>query len=98
MSRSNTPTDNPVAERFLRTFKSHRIDALTIVEATNFNPSKYVKYVKSLNLKPNKKTENKTPEKHDRDVSTVSMLMVDPIHSKAYSKRFGDDIRHKRRF
>ena len=28
-------------------------------------------------------------------MSTASMLMVDPIHSKAYSKRFGDEIRHK---
>lgn len=32
MSRKNTPTDNSVAERFMRTFKEHRIHETTIEE------------------------------------------------------------------
>lgn len=32
MSRENTPTDNAVAERFMKTFKNHRIYGATIEE------------------------------------------------------------------
>ena len=32
MSRENTLTDNAVGERFMRTFKEHRIDGITIEE------------------------------------------------------------------
>ena len=30
MSRENTPMDNAVAERFLKTFKEHRVNGMTI--------------------------------------------------------------------
>jgi transposase InsO family protein len=33
MSRENTPTDNGVAERFMRTFKGHQIDGKIIEQA-----------------------------------------------------------------
>ena len=32
MAQQNTPTDNAVAERFMRTFKEHRIYNTTIEE------------------------------------------------------------------
>ena len=32
MARENTPTDNSVAERFMRTFKQHKIYNTTIEE------------------------------------------------------------------
>lgn len=32
ISRENTPTDNSVAERFIRTFKEHKIHNVTIEE------------------------------------------------------------------
>ena len=50
-------------------------------------------YVRSLNLKPNKKSFLKSPEQHDLDTSMASMLMVDPIYSKAFSEQFGSDFR-----
>ena len=33
-------------------------------------------YVRSLNLKPNIKSNNKAPERHDLDVSVASQLMI----------------------
>jgi len=35
MSRYNTPTDNAVAERFMRTFKDHQIDGLAVHDKLN---------------------------------------------------------------
>ena len=32
MTRENTPTDNSVAERYMRTFKEHKVDGITIEE------------------------------------------------------------------
>lgn len=34
MPRENTPTDNAVAERFMRTFKKHLINGKTFEQAT----------------------------------------------------------------
>ena len=45
-----------------------------------------------MNQTPNKKSLLKDPEEHDMDVSTALMLMVEPIHSKGFSERFGKDI------
>ena len=103
MSRINTPTDNPVAERFMRTFKTHKISNQTIEECLSiemaanpkFNRYKYYfnKYVQSLNNKPNKKSLFKTPKQHDRDVTAASLLMSVPKYPKACSKHIGDDFR-----
>ena len=81
MARENTPTDNAVAERFMRTFKQHKIYNITVEERlsteiainSRFNSYRAClnKYVKSLNNKPNKKSSFKGPEKHYKDVLTA---------------------------
>lgn len=86
MARENTPTDNSVAERFMRTFKQHKIYNTTIEEklsnsiAIDLNFRSYRatlnRYVNSLNNKPNKKSVI-TPQKQDKSVSTAAMLMTD---------------------
>jgi transposase InsO family protein/integrase len=103
MSRENTPTDNAVAERFMKTFKEHKINGVTIedlltgytLENPNFRNSRSIlnQYVKSLNEKPNKKSFQLSPERHDKQSSTASMLMAEPTYPKAFSKHFGDDFR-----
>ena len=109
MSRENTPTDNAVAERFMRTFKEHQIDGkiieLAIQEAyipyqknetkTKGFKSIINKYINSLNKKPNKKSLEKSPETHDKDVRMASMLMVEPIYTKAFSNHYGYDFRRE---
>ena len=37
MSRENTPTDNAVGEKFMRTFKEHKIHSITIEEKLQAN-------------------------------------------------------------
>lgn len=105
MSRENTPTDNAVAERFMRTLKTHQIYGKTIEQALqeatlsdNILASKQYRkivnsYVKSLNKKPNTKSIPKAPEIHDTRVSVASILMVEPLHPKAFSEHFGADYR-----
>ena len=106
MSRMNTPTDNAVAERYMRTFKEFRLRNRTLQEY--FYEELELKgeikscrksvnqYVKGLNGTPNKKSLFKSPEQHDKHVSVASMLMVEPIHSKAFSERFGKDSRREK--
>jgi integrase len=103
MSRENTPTDNAVAERFMKTFKEHKIDGITIedrltqctLENPNFRNSRSVlnQYVKSLNKKPNKKSLHLSPERHDKQTFMASMLMTEPTYPRAFSKHFGNDFR-----
>lgn len=103
MSRANKPKDNAVVERFIRTLKEHKINDRTLQEEffhqieINSKFKGYRKvfnlYVRSLNLKPNKKSFPKSPEQHDLDTSMASMLMVEPIYYKAFSKQFGSDFR-----
>ena len=103
MSRVNKPKDNAVVERFMRTFKEHKINNKTFQEELfnqieiNSKFKGYRKifnlYVRSLNLKPNKKSLDKSPEQQDLDASVASMLMVEPIYSKAFSEQFGSDFR-----
>jgi integrase len=103
MSRENTPTDNAVAERFMRTLKQHTMGGATIEMLLNdailMNPnfSGYRAFlnrcVQSLNQKPNKKSSQKSPQRHDLDVSTASMLMRDPQYPKALSNHIGNDFR-----
>ena len=67
MARENTPTDNSVAELFMRTFKEHTIYETTIEEKLsdniliepNFRSYRSVlnEYIRSLNSKPNKKSK-----------------------------------------
>jgi hypothetical protein len=57
--------------------------------------SKYQFETKEVNFKPNRRSGNKSPNKYDADASTAAMLMVEPIHSKAFSERFGKDIRNQ---
>jgi len=103
MSRKASPKDNAVIERFMRTFKEHKINDKTFQEEL-FNQIELNKqfkgyrkifdfYVKNLNLKPNLKSNRKAPEKHDIDVSVASQLMVEPIYSKAFSEHYGVDFR-----
>jgi putative transposase len=101
MSRATTPTDNPVAERLMRTFKEHSINGKPLQEFLFDELELYGeiksyqkivnKYVGSLNQTPNKKSLLKAPEQHDMDVSTASMS----VHSKGFSERFGKDIRNQ---
>jgi len=103
MSRENTPTDNAVAERFMRTFKEHRIDRNTIEEELQaqlildpkFKSFRSVinKYVNSLNQKPNKKSNKTSPERHDISSHTAAMLMIEPKYPKAFSEQFKTDSR-----
>ena len=105
MSRVNSPKDNPVAERFIRTFKEHRINGKTFQEELfyqieiNSKFKGYRKifnlYVKDLNLKPNLKSMQKAPDRHDLDASVASQLMVEPTYSKAFSELFGPDFRRQ---
>jgi len=102
MARQNTPTDNPVAERIIRTFKEHKIYDTTIQEklynslAVDPKFASYRaclnEYVKSLNNKPNRKSKA-GPQQHDNNVSTATMLMQEPSHPKAMSSHFGEDLR-----
>lgn len=103
MSRANSPKDNSVAERFMRTFKEHRIDGRTFQEEifrqieinSKFRGYRKVfnEYIQSINIKPNKKSNRKPPQTHDIEASTATMLMLEPVHSKAFSERFGEDER-----
>lgn len=96
MIRENTPTDNSVAERFTRTFKNHKIYNTTIEEklsnsiAIEPNFKSYRATSNSyVNNKPNKKSVV-APHKHDTDISTASMLMVDTTkYPQARSKHVG---------
>ena len=64
MSRTNSPKDNAVIERFIRTFKEHKIKGLTFQEQVSSqieqNPkfrgyrNRFKLYLRSLDLKPNK--------------------------------------------
>ena len=105
MSRANTPKDNPVAERFMRTFKEHKIDGRTFQQELFYQVeinSKFKGYrkvfnlfTKNVNLKPNRKSGNKSPNKYDTDASTAAMLMVEPAYSKAFSDFYGEDFRRE---
>ena len=86
MSRENTPTDNAVAERFMRTFKEHEIFGKTFEQTVQESFTSGAKsyrsilnnFVQSLNKRPNRKTLFKSPERHDKDVSAASILMLEP--------------------
>ena len=103
MSKPNYPKDNAVAERFMRTFKEHKINNKTFQEElfyqieVNSKFKGYRKmfnlYVKNLNLKPNLKSHKKAPDRHDLDISVTSQLMVEPKYSKAFSDFYGSDFR-----
>lgn len=103
MSRHRVPRDNAVMERFVRTFKEHKIRGLTIEEYITQEKLKdpdfktyrkaMTRYVKSINSKVNRKTNPETPLDKDRMASNASLLMVPPVYTKAFSKHFGDDPR-----
>lgn len=105
MSRANSPKDNAVAERFIRTFKEHKIDDKTFQEEllsqlemnSKFKGYRKIfnRYVKNLDLKPNTKSKMKSPEQHDNDSRVASMLMVEPKYSKALSELYGTDFRRE---
>lgn len=48
-----------------------------------------------MNTRPNRKTLLKSPERHDKDVLTASLLMVEPKYSKAFSNKYGNDYRRE---
>ena len=48
-----------------------------------------------MNSRPNKKTLFKSPERHDKDVLTASLLMSEPKYPKAFSERYGLDFRRE---
>lgn len=82
MGRENTPTDNSVAERFMRTFKNHKIYNTTIEEELSHRIAiepNFRSYRATLNKyinKPNKKSIVPT-QRRDMDITTASMLMMD---------------------
>ena len=81
MSRENTPTDNAVAERFMRTFQEHQVNGKTfeqtIQESLILGSKSYRNitnlFIKSLNKRPNRKTLLKSPDRHDTDVLMASL-------------------------
>ena len=95
MSRANTLKDNPVAERFMRTFKKHKINNKTFQQElfhqieinSRFRGYRRIfnLYVKDLDLKLNTKSKIVSPEQHDTDAQVASMLMTEPNYSKAFS-------------
>nr|YP_009686230.1 hypothetical protein [Halamphora calidilacuna]QDR25064.1 hypothetical protein [Halamphora calidilacuna] len=103
MSRANKTKDNAVVEGLIRTLKEQKINNRTLQEELfhqieiNSKFKAYRKvfnlYLRSLNFKPNKKSFPKSPEQDDLDTSMASMLMIDPIYSKAFSEQFGSDFR-----
>ena len=101
MSRENTPTDNAIAERFMRTFKEHQVSGKTFEQSTQeslISGAKSYKsilnvFTQSLNKRPNRKTLLKSPERYDNDILTASLLMQEPKYPKAFSKRYGPDSR-----
>ena len=103
MSRENTPTDNAVAERFMRTFKEHKVRGKTFEQTIQHliisGAKSYKKilniFIQSLNNRPNKKTLLKSPERHDKEVLTASLLMSEPKYPKAFSERYGLDSRRE---
>ena len=64
MARENTPTDNSVAERYMRTFKEHIFNRSLI-----------------------------GPEYYDKGSTAASMLMLEPLYSKAQSEHISEDPR-----
>lgn len=89
----------------MRTFKEHKINGKIIEQSiheaiiSNTSPgSKSYRnivnnYIVSLNQKPNRKSFYKSPERHDIDVTAASLLMHEPLHSRAFSERYGEDNR-----
>ena len=102
MARENTPTDNSVAERFMRTFKEHKIYETIIEEKLsnniliepNFRSYRSVlnEYTQSLNSKPNKKSKT-APQRHYTDVSAAASLMKEPKYTQARSAYLGEYFR-----
>lgn len=102
MGRENTPTDNPVAERFMRTFKEHKIHDMTIEESISNDiatipgfssyRAHFNKYIKSLNSTPNRKSKSGS-QNHYNAVTTAAMLMLDPNYPKAHTEHIGEDLR-----
>jgi len=103
MSRDSSPKDNSVCERYMRTFKSFKINGRTLEQTLNeklkkqpnFKSYRMIvsQYVKMLNEQPNKKTFGHSPNQKDKNVEVASRLMLDPIYSKAFSRHFGYDPR-----
>ena len=103
MSRVNTPKDNAVAERFMRTFKEHKIKNKTFQQELfhqieiNSGFRGYRKifnlYVKDLVLKPNTNYKIMSPKRLDTDAQVASMLITKPNYSKAFSEVYRTDFR-----
>ena len=103
MSRPGTPKDNAVMERYMRTFKNHKILRNTIQDefdqALSIQPQfksyrKIInKFIKSLNEKINKKSFPETPNNKDKRIERTSQLMLDPLYTKAFSNVHGNDSR-----
>ena len=98
MSRQNTPTDNAVAERFMRTFKEYRFEGFTLQETlcsydqlkTRKSPQSIVReYIQNLNKTANKKSKRETSETRYLKAKIASTLMRDPKHPKAFSTPYG---------
>lgn len=105
MSRANTPKDNAVAERFMLTFKEHKINNKTFQQElfyqikinSRFRGYRRIfnLYVKDLGLKPNTKSKMMSPERFDTDAQVASMLMSEPNYFKAFSEVYGTDFRRE---
>ena len=86
MSRQNTPTDNGVSERFMRTFKEQRFKGFILQETlysydqlkSQKSPQSNVKiYIQNLNKITNKKSKKETSEMRYIRAKAASNLMRD---------------------
>lgn len=99
MSKANSPKDNAVIERFIRTFKEHKIKGKTFQnellyqmdQNANFRGYRRIfnLYIKSLDLKPNKKKGFKTPHTRDSGASVASKLMIELTILKHFQNTSG---------
>jgi len=104
MSRENTPTNNTIAKRFMITIIEDTIYGITFKEKiqsylssdSNFNSFRLVinQYIKSINETPNRKSFRKiSPQKHNMNSSTASILMIELNNSKAFSLHCGEYLK-----
>lgn len=95
MSKANSPKDNSVCERMIRTLKECRIDGKTFEESLSNKEtfdhlrSSLAKYVIFLNNKPNKKSPL-GPNKNDLQSNIAQSLMKPPKYEKSFSERYFD--------
>lgn len=85
----------------MRTFKKHQGSVKTFkqsIQESIISGAKSYRsilniFIQSLNKKPNRKTLPKSPDRHNNDVLTASLLMCEPKYFKAFLRWYGPDYR-----